>query len=323
MNNATFSGSKHFTIQNLADGVYAAIASNGGWAICNAGLIDLGGQSLVFDTFVTPQAARDLLQFATDYFRRSPQWVANSHYHNDHIWGNQVFFPEASILSSARTRELILTTGREELDWNAANANQRLASLRAEFEKTDDPRQRDELSLWIGEYEGIAAALPGLTVCAPGITFDARLEIFGGKRGCQLLTYAGGHTASDTILYLPQEGIVFMADLLFVGCHPYLADGDPGDLLAALREISLLDARYFVPGHGPVGSIEDVKLLIAYIEDCLEVAGRLVKAGSAGEEAIRELAVPAPFHSWQISQFYRANLRFVCDRLVSAPGVSR
>lgn len=322
MNNATFFGSKHFDIHNLADGVYVAIATNGGWAICNAGLIELGGQLLVFDTFVTPQAARDLLQFATDYFGRSPQLVINSHYHNDYIWGNQAFAPEASILSSARTRELILTAGREELDWNAANANQRLASLRAEFEKTDDARQRQELSLWIGEYEGIAAALPGLTVRAPGITFDGRLELFGDKRGCQLLTYAGGHTASDTILYLPQEGIVFMADLLFVGCHPYLADGDPGELLAALREIGRLDARSFVPGHGPVGTLEDVKLLIAYIEDCLEVAGRLVKVGSAGEEAIRELAVPAPFQSWQLSQFYRANLRFVCERLASTPAVS-
>ena len=318
MDKASFSGSKHFVIHNLADGVFAAIASNGGWAICNAGLINLGGQLLVFDTFVTPQAAQDLKQFALDFFGRSPQLVINSHYHNDHIWGNQAFAPDASILSNIRTRELILTAGREELDWNAANAELRLASLRAKYANTNDPRQRQELSLWIGEYEGIAAALPVLNVCAPGITFDGRLELFGGKSYCELLTYTGGHTACDTILYLPQEGIVFMADLLFVGCHPYLADGDPESLLAALRDISRLDARYFVPGHGPVGTGEDVKLLIAYIEDCLEVASRLVKGGSADEDAITALVVPAPFQSWQLSQFYQTNVRFLCERLVSA-----
>ncbi|MGH2563794.1 MAG: hypothetical protein ACRDE5_04740, partial [Ginsengibacter sp.] len=34
--------SNHFTIHKLAEGVYAAIAKNGGYAICNAGIIDLG-----------------------------------------------------------------------------------------------------------------------------------------------------------------------------------------------------------------------------------------------------------------------------------------
>jgi cyclase len=52
--------SKHFAIQKLSDGVYAAIATNGGHAICNAGIIDLGDATLIFDPFMTPEAAKDL-----------------------------------------------------------------------------------------------------------------------------------------------------------------------------------------------------------------------------------------------------------------------
>jgi alkyl sulfatase BDS1-like metallo-beta-lactamase superfamily hydrolase len=52
--------SKHFTIQKLADGVYVVIAKNGGYAICNAGIIDLGDATLIFDPFMTPEAAEDL-----------------------------------------------------------------------------------------------------------------------------------------------------------------------------------------------------------------------------------------------------------------------
>lgn len=88
-----------------------AIAQDGGAAISNSSLIDLGGKIIVFDTFLTPQAAGDLQQFVIDKYGRKPRIVINSHYHNDHIWGNQVFASEALIISSTRTRELRVTAG--------------------------------------------------------------------------------------------------------------------------------------------------------------------------------------------------------------------
>ncbi len=47
--------SKYFTIERLDHGIYAAISKNGGHAICNAGIIDLGDAVLVFDPFMTPE----------------------------------------------------------------------------------------------------------------------------------------------------------------------------------------------------------------------------------------------------------------------------
>src|SRR5512143_3308982 len=114
--------SKHFVLQPLASGIFAAIARDGGAAISNAGLIDLGDQLLVFDTFLTPQAALDLREASIHFLGRAPQLVVNSHYHNDHIWGNQVFAPDAQIVSSARTRDLIASAGAEELEWYSANS---------------------------------------------------------------------------------------------------------------------------------------------------------------------------------------------------------
>ncbi|GAP13093.1 Zn-dependent hydrolase, including glyoxylase [Longilinea arvoryzae] len=323
MDNPLAFESRHFRLQALADGVLTAIAANGGWAICNSGLIDLGEQIVIFDTFLTPQAAQDLRWFAVEQYDRTPQFVVNSHYHNDHIWGNQVFAADAQILSSVRTRELIATEGMEELRWNQSNAAQRLESLQTQFQNAGDPRQKQELLLWIGEYEGIVEALPQLKVCLPGVTFDTRLEIHGARRACELVTFEGGHSGSDTILYLPEEGIVFMGDLLFVGAHPFLADGDPQALLIALREVSRLKATCFVPGHGPPGSRADVELLSAYVESCLEIAGRLVDAGKFDEAAIKEVQIPEAFQAWQLAQFYRSNLRFLCKRLSLAENGAR
>jgi cyclase len=245
--------------------------------------------------------------------------VINSHYHNDHIWGNQVFANEAQILSSASTRDLIATAGMEEFRWYSANSTQRLEALRAEYQNANDEKQK-QLLLWMGYYEGLVEALPHLSVCLPNITFDGRLEIRGAKQPCELITFEGAHTGSDTVLYLPRDGIVFMSDLLFVGVHPYLADGDPLKLLKALRELSQLEATCYVPGHGPVGASEDVKLLIAYIDQCFETAQMIVEIGNTNEDRIKELKVPEQYLDWQLPQFYPTNISYLCERLSPASG---
>ena len=317
MQKAIYSESKHFVLHSLADGIFAAIAEDGGSAICNSGLIDLGGQILVFDTFLTPQAAVDLRRFAVELFGQTPHLVINSHYHNDHIWGNQVFLPEAQIISSALTRQLIATDGMEEFQWYSSNSSQRLEAIRAQYQNSTDEQKRKQLLLWIGYYEGLVEALPHLTVSLPGITFSSHLEIHGAKHTAKLITYEGAHTGSDTVLHLPHQGIVFMGDLLFVDAHPYLADGDPNQLLKSLEEICQLDATCFVPGHGPVGTIQDVKMLIEYVEHCFATAQMLVQAGDIDEATIKELEVAQRYQHWQQTQFYQANMDFLCKRLSS------
>jgi cyclase len=85
--------SQHFRLERLADGIYAAIHIDGGWAQSNAGIIDLGDRTLIFDTFINPEAATDLRAAAEELTGRSTVVVINSHSHNDHIWGNQIFPP--------------------------------------------------------------------------------------------------------------------------------------------------------------------------------------------------------------------------------------
>lgn len=307
--------SKHFSLHELSEGIFAAVATDGGAAICNAGLVDLGGQILVYDTFLTPQAAQDLRDSAVKYFRRTPQLIVYSHFHNDHIWGGQVFADTAQIISSARTRDLITTEGMLEFKWHAANASQKLESLRVQYQKTDDAEQREQIALWMGYYGGLVEALPHLKVCLPTLTFSGQLEIHGSKLSARLITFEGGHTGSDTVLYIPQAGILFLSDLLFVGCHPYLGDGDPHLLLKALHEISRLEAQVFVPGHGGLGTRADMQLEIAYIEDCLATAQRLVEKGTINEDQIHALAIPEKYQGWQQSQFYHSNIQYLCGRL--------
>src|SRR4030042_1950495 len=125
--------SRHFHLEQLAEGVYAAINAEEGWAICNAGIVDLGDRTLIYDSFMSPQAANDLRQTAESLTGRSVHLVINSHPHNDHIWGNQAFGPDVDIISTTRTRELTITEGPLEIQGFRDMAQKRLEALEAQF----------------------------------------------------------------------------------------------------------------------------------------------------------------------------------------------
>jgi glyoxylase-like metal-dependent hydrolase (beta-lactamase superfamily II) len=304
--------SPHFRLQQLAAGVFAAISRDGGAAIANAGIVDLGERTLIFDTFLTPQAARDLHAAAAALTGRAPALVVNSHFHNDHIWGNQVFAPAAQIVASEATRALITTAGQEEYAWYSAHSAAQLQKLQEEAAQATSAAAKQQVALGIAYYEALVQALPALDICLPTVTFDERCFFYGRTRRAELHAFAAGHTGNDTVLYLPDDGILFMSDLLFVAFHPYLPEGDPDNLVKTLDTLLTWQAGVLVPGHGPVGRREDAETLVAYIRACMALAQELVASGRADEVASVE--VPAPYVSWQYPQFFQANLRFLVQR---------
>lgn len=80
---------EYFTLKKMANGVFAAIAKPGNGAWSNAGVVDLGSELLVFDAFNTPSAAQELKIQAEILTGKKVKYLINSHYHGDHIFGNQ------------------------------------------------------------------------------------------------------------------------------------------------------------------------------------------------------------------------------------------
>ena len=303
--------SKHFQLQRLADGVYAAIASERGHAICNAGIIDTGDRTIIYDTFISPDPAKDLLKAAKILSPRNTIRVVNSHYHNDHIRGNQVFPLDVDILSTATTREGITHKEPETIKWEKENIPKALADVKSKLRLEKDPKRRQALTLSRVYYEAILKSHHRLVTRLPNITFDGSLVMHGSRRRVELLTLAG-HTDSDLVLILPDEKIAFMSDLLFVNYHPYLPGCSPELFRKSLREVGKLGVQTLVPGHGPVGSPSDLLLLDQYIQTLERIARDMVKAGKPREE-IRLQPVPAPFDDWSLffEDLFAMNLGFL------------
>lgn len=313
---SSVSSSRHFHLTEIGDGIYAAIADPRGSAVCNAGIVDLGGATLVFDTFQTPLAARDLLAVAQTLFGRPVAYVVNSHWHGDHMVGNVVFPAETPILATAKTRELIATLGEEELRSDREGMGTFITALETQHAQAADDATRARLAERLVTAREYADALTTLTLRLPNQTFEDRMMLTGTRRSAELLTYGGGHTDSDALLYLPADGVAFLGDLLFVGVHPWLPDGSPEEWIRILDEAHALEVRTAVPGHGAVGAREDYAPVQRYIAEAMRLAREVAQGGGTVEEVLAA-PLPSEFAAWQQPQFFAANMRFLFARATS------
>jgi len=310
-------GSEHFRLEQLADGVYVAIASDTGAATSNAGIVDLGDRTLIFDTFLTPKAGKDLSAAAAQLTGRPVAYVVNSHYHNDHIRGNQVFAANTEIVSSTLTRELIATKGVGEIRSDTDTAPERLHFFDERFKTETDASKREDVAFWVAYYRSIIESFPMLELRLPNRTFDKRIVFHGSRLTAEVITFGGGHTENDAILHLPEEKLAFMGDLLFIGHHPYLADGNSQEWLQNLAHVELLDLETLVPGHGPVGGAGDLAVMREYITKLEAMAAEVVETKGSAEKAA-ELPIPSPFEAWHFARFFPTNMQFLHEHISKA-----
>jgi cyclase len=298
--------SKHFTIEKLSDGVYAAIHKTGGYAICNSGIIDLGNETLVFDCFISPKAAEDLKKAAEELTGNEVKYVVNSHFHNDHVRGNQVFV-DAQIISTQRTAELIEEITPEELEWEAKVIDDRIETTTQKLAEKTDSFKLEELKMWMGYYQAIKESQGNYKITLPNTFMEDTLVIKGTEREAVLFTKGKGHTESDIVLWLPDDKILFATDLLFVDCHPWLGDGFPEEWIAYLKDLKRLKAKFIVPGHGELASEEDIDEIIHYIITINNIVDNAI-ANNLTEEQLKETRVPEEFEDWWFSRFFVPNL---------------
>ncbi len=310
--------SKHFTLHQLADGIYAAISIEGYGATSNSGIVDLGDRTLVFDTFLTPQAAEDLRDAATHLTGRPVSIVVNSHWHGDHIQGNCIFAPDAALIATGRTRELMATRADEDIDWTRVNAPAQLQSLMRQLEEEQDAAKREDLALKVSENREVVETLWKLTLRLPTETFADRLVFHGTKRSAELLTYGGGHTESDAFLLLPGEKLAFMGDLLFVQSHLWMGHGNPDEWLRILDRLDTLDVQTVVPGHGPLGTKADFATERVYLQALLKLAGEAVSSGKTAEQTA-DMPIPAEFANWRWREGFPYNMQFLHGYLSRQP----
>lgn len=248
----------HYQVEALGTGCFGAVARPGSGAICNAGFVDLGEEVVLFDTSQTQQAAAELRQAIGALVAKPIAYVINSHWHGDHIRGNQMF-RDATIVAPERTRDLMARIHPDRIaghqrGMQEGTLGELIRSLADQLDELDDSdvarRQalRDEMS-FLRELE---QSIPTLQLTLPTETFRGIWRAEGSQRAVECREMGAGHTESDAVLYVPDQQVCFMGDLLVVDGHMRIVDGDVGHWAAIIEEVKHWNVKWVVPGHGPV-----------------------------------------------------------------------
>jgi cyclase len=306
MTNEALYRSAYFTLYKVRKGIYAAIATKASGALANAGIIDLGDLTIVFDTFQSPLAAAHLRETAEALTGKKVSFVVNSHWHFDHVLGNQAFH-DALVISTARTREIMADRVSAFLNIVKRNPNYPTL-LKKEASRTNDYGRRRELLQNAGDAAHLVTHADDLRTVLPHTTTD-EMCIHGTQREAVLINSGRCHSEEDLVLYLPQDGVLFAGDVVFSECHPSCKNGDIKTWNEALTHISSMDVDVIIPGHGDICSLEQIGEMKQYFKDMQRTA----RAITAWNGDIENERIPERYALWESPSIYYTNLAALCE----------
>ncbi|MEL3974759.1 MBL fold metallo-hydrolase [Rossellomorea oryzaecorticis] len=295
-----------FNLYTLSDGVYAAISIPGRGAWSNAGIVDLGDELLVFDSFTTPSAGRELRRQAELLTGKKVKYLINSHYHGDHVFGNQAFY-DVSILSTSLTREWCKEKNKlDDVEIEIKETKEYLNNLQNQINLIQNPIIKASLMNQYNEMSKVLEDLPDMQIVLPAVIFEEKLIIEGSKRKVELHCLGGGHTPSDTFMYLPEDKIAFMGDLVTQDLHVPIYH--PEDFSYILKEVKEMEIELFVPGHGNVGNEELLEKIAGYVAFLIEKSKEAVENKVSLESFTSEFETPPEYKKWKGVNGIRDNL---------------
>jgi glyoxylase-like metal-dependent hydrolase (beta-lactamase superfamily II) len=146
---------------------------------------------------------------------------------------------------------------------------------------------------------------PGLTW--PTLTFSGKMTLWLGKLEVQLIQLGRGHTKGDTVVWLPQERILFSGDLVEFDATPYAGDAYFTDWPTTLDNVAALKPAKLVPGRGAALENEaQVAAGLAGTRNFISDVYAAVKAGAAAGKDLKTVyretlaAVRPKYGQWVI-----------------------
>lgn len=232
-----------------------------GWAYTaegdpNTGVVITDEGVLIVDALATPVMARRLIAEIRKVTDKPIRYVVLSHYHAVRVLGASAYKAEGmeQIIASQGTYDLIVERGEQDM----ASEHQRFPRLFQAFE-----------------------TVPGLTW--PTLTFTDKMTLFMGGVRIEIMHLGAGHTKGDTVVWLPDEKLLFSGDLVEAESACYTGDAHLAAWPATLDQLRALDADALVPGRGPALIGKDaIAAGLAYTTDFVTTLFR------CGQEAVAE-----------------------------------
>lgn len=192
------------------------------------------------------------------------KFVLNTHYHGDHTGGNMVFGPEAPIIAHDNVRKRLATEQKSEF-----------------FKRTTPASPKEAL---------------------PVITFGQSLSVHFNGEEIRVIHFPHGHTDGDSVIFFTTSNVVHMGDDFFAGRFPFVDLESGGNVEGLTKNIAdilgkLPAGAKLIPGHGPVSSVDDLKLYHRMLVETTDVVRKKMAAGKTVEQ-IKSEGLPEEWKAW-------------------------
>ncbi len=255
----------------------------------NVGMLHTPKGIVLVDTASSPADIQALLASAHTSVTEVHQ-VINTHFHNDHTWGNQVF--ACPILAHRVCRE------RMEAALGGEWSPDALQLYLADLEKSDPKKATD-----------FRPVLKSLQIKLPDEVFDDRFEGDLGGVNYEII-HTGGHTPDTSIVWLPQSRLLYASDLIFQGRYPFVFDSDVPAWIEALGRLLEFEAEVIIPGHGIPCRDADILVLRDYLQRSWDLVEDHFRLGHSTEETAADPAFPI-FPGEKYERLHRANISYM------------
>ena len=226
----------------------------------NTGVIVGDDGVMVIDAQATPLMAREVIKRIRKVTSKPIKYVVLSHYHAVRVLGASAFNAE-QIIASRETLEMIRERGKEDM-----------ASEIGRFPRLFRGRE----------------SIPGLTW--PTLVFKDELTIMMGNLEVRVLHVGPGHTRGDSIVWLPQQRILFSGDLVEYQAGIYTGDAQLQEWPQTLDRLRALMPRALVPGRGPaLTTPAQCNRAIRFTQDFVRGLYASAKRGVAAKKSLKQV----------------------------------
>jgi len=273
----------------------------------------------------------------TAFGRKDFKYLINTHYHHDHTCGNQVY-ADATIVGHRTVPEgmkgELTGEGLVKLvdmfktmlqDWG-----ERLK--RAASDSRDYHFFREGIILLktaIGELQ------EGFTPTFPSVLFEKSLILDMGDMTLELYAVGGMHTASDIMIFVPEEGLVAVGDMTPDQMLPYLRKEAAWDLDLILENWGRVvesgrEIKHVNMAHSDMNlSVETFKEQYRYLKTLWDGLREMRRQGTTLEDAKKKFTIEKDFPYFKDrilavrgTNIHENNIEAIWERLASqaSPG---
>jgi cyclase len=206
-------------------------------------------------------AANPAIQKALDGLGKQPvKFLLNTHWHYDHVGGNEIYGPSATIVAHENVRKRLMT--KQTPYWSPTP---------------------------IGPYPERAW---------PRVTFRDMVTIHFAGEDIELVHYANAHTDSDSVVYFAHANVVDVGDI-FDGRASLAGGTDIEGIARSLSAVldRINDDTVIITGHSEMSNRRDLAQYVPLLNETIARVRQEIAAGKS-EKDVASAGLPDIWKPW-------------------------